>query len=439
MRILVVGGGGREHALCRKLSESSLVDKVYAAPGNPGTQNLPKTENVAVGGADITDIFALQKFAQTVKIDLTIVGQEKFLAHGIANYFQDDNLSIFAPTMEAAQIETSKAFAKRFCKRHGIPTTPSGVFQLYSHAIQTMFRHWRNEKEEPPPLVIKADGLAEGKGTYICRSEQEAQATLRTLMLEKKYGRAGERVVIEEFLSGREASLHAFTDGKTTIPLVCARDYKALFPANPEKNQPPGPNTGGMGAYAPIPWINSQKELDLHKTFTDPILDCLQREGMPFSGCIYPGVMIQDNGDVLLECNARMGDPETQVIVNQINGDLAELFLAYKEGRMNSVKVAWKDGYSVCVVLVSSGYPETPKKLGVPIYGIEDAVKIPGISVFHAGTRYEGNQLITAGGRVLGVTARAETFLDAVSRAYQAVDRIHFEGMFYRRDIGSAE
>lgn len=415
--VLIIGSGGREHALAWKLLQSPHVGTLYVAPGNAGTLYCAHNTPIAA-----TKVAALAQFAKRNRVHLTIVGPDEPLAEGIVDTFQDCGLRIFGPTRGAAQIEWSKSFAKDLMNSIGIPTADSQIFDVYDTAFD--YTHTRGV-----PLVIKADGLARGKGVYPCNTEVEAEQALAELMLECKHGEAGTRVVIEDKLWGAEYSLHALCDGTTTahaFPL--ARDYKL------RSIDPRSPNTGGMGAYAPIPGIPSDDVEALYDITTGPILKALSAQRAPFRGLLYPGVIDTAEGVRVLEYNGRFGDPETQVYLRLLKSDLFELLWACTEDNLAAHSLEWHAGYAVCVVLASEGYPG-PSKTGNPIYGIKEAESVPGIVVFHAGTAYDGTYT-TAGGRVLNVTAVGDTLGLARTRAYEAVSCIRFTGMYYRDDIG---
>ncbi|MBS0206879.1 MAG: phosphoribosylamine--glycine ligase [Planctomycetes bacterium] len=419
MKILVVGNGGREHAIVWKLKQSPSVTQVFCAPGNAGT-GLDAT-NVDIKS---TDIPRLLKFAQAEKIDLTVVGPEVPLVAGIVDEFLKADLKIFGPTRKAAELEGSKTFAKELMKRANVPTADFRVFTNAAEAISYI-----DEKEHTERFVVKADGLAAGKGVVVCASKEETREAVRRMLLHKEFGDASSRIVIEECLVGEEVSLLAFVDGKTIIPLEAAQDHKAAFDGDI------GPNTGGMGAYSPTPIITQELiDLVVEKVLV-PTVHQLKKEGRPFRGCLYAGLMLTSQGPKVLEFNVRMGDPETQAVLMRLKSDLGKLMLATAEGNLESIEsVEWDPRPSVCVVMASAGYPGDYVK-GKPLRGLEDAANVPDTKVFHAGTLKVGDQVVNDGGRVLGVTALGETLAEAKLHAYQAVKCIRWEGAWCRKDI----
>ncbi|MBN1755947.1 phosphoribosylamine--glycine ligase [bacterium] len=418
MKILVIGGGGREHALVWKLKSSEYVSDIYVAPGNAGIATLAECIDIPMN-----DFHGLVKFAEKKGIDLTIVGPEQPLADGVVNYFMDRHLDIFGPTQEAAQIESSKIFAKDFMKKYHIPTASYCTFDNADAALKFV-----NEHE--PPLVIKTDGLASGKGSIIANSKDEARDTVGKMMIERAWGEAGRRVLIEEYLEGPEVSILGFTDGKTVIPMIPVQDYKRIY------NDGQGPNTGGMGALGPVPTINERMMKNIISLVMQPTVDGLREMGYVFRGILYAGLMLTDRGPKVLEFNCRFGDPETQVLMPMLDSDLAEIMLYVINERLDEADILWKKNKKcVCVVMASGGYPKRYKK-GFPIEGLESN-RIPRETyIFHAGTATRGNKVVTDGGRVLGVTALGDSFEKAVNKAYQAVDEVTFEKASYRTDIG---
>jgi phosphoribosylamine--glycine ligase/phosphoribosylformylglycinamidine cyclo-ligase len=412
MRVLVIGSGGREHALAWRLAQSPQIERLYVAPGNAGTAELGSNVPIAV-----TDIPALVEFARAERVDLTVVGPEAPLAAGLVDAFTAAGLVAFGPTRAAAQLEASKAFAKRFMIEEGIPTAPAVIFGDYE-AAHAYVRH------VGVPIVVKASGLAAGKGVFVCDSLGEAEAALRAIMIERVFGSAGDEVIIETCLHGEEVSLLALCDGRTALPLIPARDYKRVGDGDT------GPNTGGMGGYAPSPHLSPPLIREIETRVLQPTLAGMRRRGTPYSGVLYAGLMLTDTGPRVLEFNCRFGDPETQSLLPLLDTDLAEVLLACSEGRLHRVTLRWKPEYAVCVVLAAGGYPGE-YATGVPI-SIETG--IPAV-IFHAGTRLREGRPVTAGGRVLAVTATAPTLAAARDRAYAAVQCIHFEGMHYRTDI----
>ncbi len=415
MRVLVIGGGGREHALVWKLAASPRVEKIYCAPGNPGIGGLAECVDI-----DVTDNTALVTFAWERKIDLTVVGPEAPLANGVVDVFAAHGLKIFGPTQAAARIEGSKAFAKDLMRKYGIPTAGYGVFTDPAAAKAYI-------KEQGAPIVVKADGLAAGKGVVVAMTEGDALAAVDMIMTDAVFGTAGAQVVVEEFMQGEEASLLAFTDGKTVVPMVSAQDHKRVF------DDDRGPNTGGMGAYAPAPVVTPAVLERVMKEILQPAVDAMRAEGCPYVGCLYAGLMITAAGPKVVEFNARFGDPETQVVLPLLDSDLPTVLEACVDGTLDKTAVDWKDEAAVCVVMAAGGYPGEYCK-GEAISGLEGAASA-GAVVFHAGTALKGGRIVTNGGRVLGVTAMDKDVLRAIKKAYDAVDSIGFAGAHWRRDI----
>jgi len=415
MKVLVVGGGGREHALVWKLRQSPRVAQIFCAPGNAGIARQATCVQIKA-----EDIEGLLNFAVKEKIDLTIVGPEAPLTAGIGDAFTRAGLNIFGPSAAAAAIEGSKVWAKKFMSKYNIPTADYVVFDQPEKAKEYVLKR-------AGPLVVKADGLAAGKGVKVCGSPAEALAAITEIMEKKVFGRAGERVVIEECLKGEEASILAFTDGETVLPMLAAQDHKQVY----DNDQ--GPNTGGMGAYAPAPVCTSRVYEEALEKILIPAVKGLAREGCPYRGVLYAGLMVTEEGPKVLEFNARFGDPEAQPLLVLFQTDLVEICEAVLTGRLAAQKICWADGAAVCVVLASGGYPG-PYPKGKVISGL-DCVP-DDIMVFHAGTALVDGQVVTAGGRVLGVTAVAKTIREAIDRAYEGVQAINFEGMHFRRDIG---
>lgn len=417
MKILLIGSGGREHALAWKLSQSPLVEKLYIAPGNPGTSSVG--ENCVIPAEDIE---GLKAFAIDKRIDLTVVGPELPLTLGIVDLFQEAGLKIFGPTKIAAEIESSKVFAKAIMKRHKIPTAFSKTFDNMAAAVDYAETH-------APPYVVKADGLAAGKGVIICRSVDEAREAINLIMKKKAFGSAGKSIIIEEFLLGEEASFLALSDGKTVVPLAPAQDHKTVF------DNDKGPNTGGMGAYSPAPVITPALEKEIMETVMKPVVAAMEKEGRPYKGVLYAGIMITDGKPSVLEFNARFGDPETQPTMMRLETDLAQLLLATVEGRLADVEIKWSAKSSVCVVMTSEGYPGT-YPISREIRGLDKAADVKDTVVFHAGTTLKDGRVVTSGGRVLGVTSLGSDLKDAITNAYSAVELISFNGSHYRKDIG---
>lgn len=414
MRILVVGGGAREHALAWKLAQSPRVDRLFIAPGNAGTAQVGTNLPIPA-----TDVERLAEQALLHRIDLTVVGPEEPLARGLVDRFRRLGLLAFGPTQTAARIEASKAFAKEVMWAEGVPTARAEVFDQYEPARSYV-------EKAPLPLVVKADGLAGGKGSVVCTTREEALAALERMMVRKEFGEAGERVLVEECLEGREVSVFAFTDGERVSPLVAACDYKRLLDGDG------GPNTGGMGAYSPPGFWRPELAQEVRLRILEPTLRGLARRGSPFTGVLYAGLMLTAEGPKVLEFNCRLGDPEAQVILPRLASDLVEALVQVAEGRLEQAPLEWSEDACVGVVLASPGYPgPTPK--GLPIRGL-DALD-PEVLVFHGGTAWEEGQVVTAGGRVLTLVALGQTLAQARRRVYANVPRLHFEGMHYRRDI----
>jgi phosphoribosylamine--glycine ligase len=416
VKILVIGGGGREHALTWKLKQSPAVDRIFCAPGNAGTASI--ADNVAIPA---TDLLQLRDLAKQNDVDLTVVGPDDPLAMGIVDLFTAEKLRIFGPTKSAARLESSKIFAKELMRARKIPTADARTFSDSEEAL-------RYCEQLKFPVVIKADGLALGKGVIIASDSQAAKATISAMMNERRFGEAGRRIVIEEFLRGTECSLHALVDGKNYRLLESARDHKRVFDGDQ------GPNTGGMGAFSPANNWNAQLQSELEKEIMQPLLDGLAKEGVIYCGLLYPGLMITTDGSRVLEFNCRFGDPETQALLPRMKSDLVPLLEATIDGKIDKHSIEWDERASVTVVLASGGYPgnyETGKKIS----GLDEAAKLEDVQVFHAGTKKIGGETVTAGGRVLAVTALGPTIASARKRAYEAVPRIHFDGCHYRRDI----
>jgi phosphoribosylamine--glycine ligase len=411
MNILIVGGGGREHALAWKLAQSPLVDRIYAAPGNPGMKNAVRIRE--------SEPEKLAEFAEKENIGLTMVGPEVPLCAGIVDRFRERGLRIVGPDARAAQLEGSKSFAKDFMKRHGMPTAEYGVFDNEAAALDYLRAH-------DVPIVIKADGLAAGKGVVVAQTQHEAAAAVKACFA-GAFGAAGSTVLIEECLVGEEASILALVDGDTIVPLASSQDHKRKGEGDT------GPNTGGMGAYSPAPVVDDALWAVINEVILKRFLNGCRADGLDFRGVIYAGIMVTAKGPEVLEFNVRFGDPETQAVLMRLESDLAEALLATAEGRLAEVNLTWSPEPAVCVVMASGGYPGAYEK-GKPITGIEKA-EAGGAVVFHAGTAENDGRLVTAGGRVLGVTARGADIAGAVANAYRAVDCISWEGAFCRRDI----
>ena len=416
MQILVLGGGGREHAIVWKLAQSKKVTKIYCAPGNPGIAAL--AECVAL---DTTDNKGLAQWAKEHQIDLTVVGPEVPLVAGVADEFRAQGLAIFGPNARAAAIEGSKSFSKELMKKYNIPT----AFFKVCNDLATAKAY---VEEKGAPIVVKADGLAAGKGVIVAMTKEEALAALEDIMAEHKFGTAGASVVIEEFMEGEEASLLAFTDGKIVVPMIAAQDHKRVDDGDK------GLNTGGMGAYAPAPVLTDALRDKCMATIIRPVLKALEEEGRSYSGCLYAGLMIKGDSIKVVEFNARFGDPETQAVLPLLDGDLAEIMLACAQGTLRPEMVKWSNRAAVCVVMASGGYPGSYAK-NIAITGLQEAGKLQDVVVFHAGTKAANGQVVTSGGRVLGITAVGDNIADAKEKAYAAVDLIYFENAHYRTDI----
>ena len=417
MKVLVIGGGGREHALVWKLSQSSRVDKIFCAPGNAGISEIAECLNIK---AD--DIDALLDFAKYEWIDLTVVGPEAPLTKGIVDAFKKEARRIFGPEAAGAQLEGSKVFAKEFMRKHGIPTAEYKTFSSYLHAEEYV-------RLKGVPIVIKADGLAAGKGVFVAETVEEATNALKLIMKERVFGSAGNRVVVEQCLKGEEASFMILTDGETIVPLATSQDHKTIF------DNDKGPNTGGMGAYSPAPIITKKLEADIKKNIMAPLIKGLARERINYRGVIYAGLMINNGKPYVLEFNCRFGDPEAQPVLMRLESDLFDAMKATTEGNLKNINLSWKNKASVCVVLSSKGYPG-PYEKGKPIKGFDALKGMKDLMVFHAGTSINNGEFVTSGGRVLGVTALGKDIKTAKNNAYKAIDKLHFDGMHYRKDIG---
>jgi len=418
MKVLVIGSGGREHALVWKIMQSPKVSQIYCAPGNAGISKLAQCINI-----DANSIEKLVDFAQEEKIDLTVVGPELALSKGIVNEFNRKDLRIFGPSREAAEIESSKVFSKHLMKKYNIPTANYEVFQNSKEALNYI-------KQQTFPLVIKADGLAAGKGVFIVENMVQARDALDALMEEKKFGEAGRKVIIEEFLEGEEVSILAFCDGKTVVPMVSSQDHKKIF----DNDQ--GPNTGGMGAYSPVPFYPNEFKKTVLEEILKPTVKGLQSERREYRGVLYAGLVLTEEGPKVLEFNARFGDPETQVVLPRLKTDLVDILNAVIDGSLHKINIEWEDNAVVCVVVASGGYPGKYQK-GKVISGLERLENMKGIIVFHAGTKFQDGKIITSGGRVLGITAWDNTISKAKEKAYEGVEKIYFEDMYYRKDIAA--
>lgn len=419
MKVLVLGGGGREHTICYKLSQSSNLSKLYCLPGNGGISEIAEIPE----GISISEFDKIVDFCKKNQIELVIPGPEEPLVKGIKDYLEKEKIKTFGPHKVASLIEGSKSFAKEIMAKAGIPTAKFEIFDEPSKAKAYV-------EKKGAPIVVKADGLCAGKGVFVCETKQEAITAIEKIMEEKIFGESGNKVVIEEKLVGEEATFIVITDGETFKTLPHSQDHKRLL----DNDQ--GPNTGGMGAYSPAPVITPQLQKRIEKEIIEPVLKTLAKEGHPYLGFLYAGLIIIDNKDpYVLEFNCRLGDPEAQVILPRVGNDFLELLSLTFEGKLSEIKIEESSGAAVCVVMASKGYPFSYEK-GKKIEGLENASKIPGIIVFHAGTTKKNGEFYTSGGRVLGVTALEKDIPSAIEKAYQAVNLISFEGAHYRKDIG---
>lgn len=418
MNILIIGSGGREHALGWKIKQSSQVRKIYFTPGNIGTEKIG--ENVSI---KTTDVKKLLTFAKDKKIDLTIVGPEAPLALGIADIFRKANLNIIGPSKKASQIECSKTYAKEIMEKYNIPTAKYFTFHNFNKAKTYL-------QKAKYPLVIKADGLCSGKGVSVCKNKEDAEKFLNVLMIDKIFGKSGEKIIVEECLFGQEISFMVITDGKNFLSFLPSQDHKRLL----DNDQ--GPNTGGMGAYAPIPFVDKKLIQKIEKEIVEPTIKGMAKENRLYQGILYPGLILTREGPKVLEYNCRFGDPEIQPLLMQLKSDLVEIFQAQLKNQLKNKKLIFKRGFSVGVTLASAGYPGDYKK-GDQIFGL-DETKNKKVQIFHAGTKKLNKKIVTSGGRVLTVTASGATLKEAIKKTYQAIGRkgIYFAGMQYRRDIG---
>lgn len=415
MKVLIVGGGGREHAITWKLSQNEKISKLYCAPGNAGIKNLAECVSI-----ESTDIENLLKFAMAEKIDFTVVGNDDPLVMGIVDAFEAEGLKIFGPKKNAAILEGSKAFSKELMKKYNIPTANYEIFSEYDEALKYL-------RIQSMPIVIKADGLALGKGVLICNTLEEAEMGLKQIMLDKKFGAAGTQVVIEEFLVGQEISVLSFCDGKTIVPMVSAQDHKRAL------DNDEGLNTGGMGAFSPSRIYTNELAKECMKTIFESTVQAMNSEGRIFKGIIYFGLMLTQNGIKVIEYNARFGDPEAQVVLPRLKTDLLEIFEACVDGRLDKLNIEWEDNSAVCVILASEGYPESYKK-GYEITGLD---KLPNnIIAFHSGTTQDNGKLLTNGGRVIGITGIGKNLNDAIKIAYDGIELVNFHKKHFRKDIG---
>jgi phosphoribosylamine---glycine ligase len=419
MNILVIGGGGREHALAWKIGQSPLCDTVFCAPGNPGVSALEKGQCAAIG---VNDFDAIQTFIQNNNIELTVVGPEDPLVNGLVDRLVAEGHAVFGPSAKAARLEGSKVFAKEFMARHKIPTATYAEFDDAQAAMDHV-------REQGAPLVIKADGLAAGKGVTVALDVDTALNAIQEAMVDQVFGGAGAKVIIEECLVGEEASILAFADGKTVVPMVSSQDHKPAYDGDK------GPNTGGMGAYSPAPVVTPELQQQIFDEVLEPCVRGMAEEGTPYTGIVYAGLMITTNGPKVIEFNVRFGDPETQVVLPRMKSDIVPIFQACCAGALDAQTIEYDDMPCVSVVMASGGYPKDYEK-GKAITGIRDAEATSGVMVFHAGTKTANDQLLTNGGRVLNVTAWGGALPETIAKAYDAVAKVKFEGAHYRHDIG---
>lgn len=419
MKVLIVGSGGREHAIAWSVAKSPKVDKIYCAPGNAGISEF--AECVNIGAMEFDKLVA---FAKETEIDLTIIGMDDPLVGGVVDAFEAEGLRVFGPRANAAIIEGSKAFSKDLMKKYNIPTAAYENFTSAEDALSYL-------ETAKMPIVLKADGLALGKGVLICNTLEEAKAGVQTLMMDKQFGSAGDKIVIEEFMTGREVSVLAFCDGKTVKCMTSAQDHKRA------KDGDKGLNTGGMGTFSPSPFYTAEVQEFCEKNIYQPTIDAMAKEGRPFTGVLFTGLMLTEDGPKVLEYNARFGDPETQVVLPRMKNDIVEVFEACVDGTLDEIELEFEDEAAVCVVLASDGYPEKYDK-GFEITGIEDVNAKEGYYVYHAGTKFQDGKLVTNGGRVLGVTAKGKDLVEARANAYAATELVQFANKYMRTDIGKA-
>ena len=418
MKILMIGSGGREHALIKKLLESPKCEKLYCAPGNGGISRDAELVNIGV-----MDKEGMVKFALDNAVDLVFVAPDDPLAAGMVDAFEAAGIRAFGPNASAAIIEASKVFSKNMMKKYGIPTAKYEVFDDPDNAIAYV------KAENTTPVVVKADGLALGKGVIIAQTIDEAVAAIKSIMEDKQFGDSGNNIVIEEFLTGPEVSVLAFTDGKCVKPMVSSKDHKRAY------DNDEGLNTGGMGTVSPNPYYTDELADECMRTIFLPTIEAMNKEGRTFKGCLYFGLMMTPKGPKVIEYNARFGDPEAQVVLPRLKTDLVDICEAVIDGKLSELDIEWYDGAAACVVMASGGYPVAYKK-GIEIFGLDENGQIDGAIVYHAGTKYENGKFYTSGGRVLGVTAKAPTLDEALEKAYAAVKKISFDGAHYRTDIG---
>jgi phosphoribosylamine---glycine ligase len=417
MNVLVIGSGGREHALAWKLRQSPRVKEIFIAPGNAGTAKVGR--NVEIKPSELDQLL---DFARQESIGLTVVGPDDVLAAGIVDLFENAGLRIFGPRKESAQLESSKSFAKRFMVRHGIPTAPYGEFESSQDAKGALAKFGF-------PVAVKADGLALGKGVIIAHDRREAEFAIDDMIERRRFGEAGRKIVIEEFLFGKECSVHALVDGRSYLLFPTAQDHKQLYDGNR------GPNTGGMGTFSPSQRLDGALLQEIREQILDPFIRGIQKDRLLFRGLLFPGLMLTKDGPRVLEFNCRFGDPETQALLPRLKTDIIDLLEATITEKLDAVTAEWDTRSTVCIVMASGGYPGN-YKTGKAIVGLEQVDRMDGVTVFHAGTQRRENRIVTSGGRVLGVTAVGDTLLAAKRRAYDAVEKIEFDGSYFRRDIG---
>nr|WP_317358501.1 phosphoribosylamine--glycine ligase [uncultured Tyzzerella sp.] len=417
MKVLVIGGGGREHAIIHKLSKSNKIEKIYCAPGNPGISELAENVNILPMQFDL-----LINFAKEKNIDMTIAAMDDTLVAGIVDEFEKNGLKIFGPNKKAAIIEGSKAFSKNLMKKYNIPTANYETFSNYEDALNYI-------ENLNPPIVIKADGLALGKGVLICKTLDEAKENLKDIMINKKFGQSGENVVIEEFMTGKEVSILCFCDGENIVPMVSAQDHKRAF------DNDEGPNTGGMGTISPSKYYTEDIAKIAMDTIFKPTIQALAKEDRHFVGVLFFGLMLTDEGPKVIEYNARFGDPETQVVLPRLKTDLIDIMEACLNKTLNDINIEWEDYATSCVILASGGYPESYEK-GYEIKGLNQVKDLKDVFIYHAGTTIKDNKIVNNGGRVLGIMAKGESLEKALEKSYNALNIVYFKDSFYRKDIG---
>lgn len=418
MHVLMIGGGGREHTLIWKIAQSPLVEKIYCAPGNAGISQIAECVKMDVEGA----LEPMAQFAMDKRIDLTFIGPENPLANGIVDYFESLGLRVFGPSKVATEIEGSKVFSKKLMNKYGIPTAQSEVFDDPEKAVSYI-------REIGAPIVVKADGLAKGKGVIVCRELQEALDAVNAIMIEKEFGDAGNQILVEEYLEGEEASFIAFTDGENIVPMSSSQDHKPIYDGDQ------GPNTGGMGAYSPAPVVTDEVHDLIMETVMKPTIRGMAAERRLYKGVLYAGLMITNGKPKVIEFNARCGDPETQAVIPRLKSDIVPVIEACIDGTLDQVQLEWSSEPAVCVVMASGGYPVSYEK-GKIISGLEAASAMENVTVFHAGTAMSSDDVVTNGGRVLGITALGSDIQNAINTAYEAVEKISFEKAYFRKDIG---